>query len=51
VIRVPGYRSRNPGFNSRRYHIFSEVVGLERDPLSLVRIIEELLERTVAAAV
>jgi hypothetical protein len=26
-------------------------VGLERDPLSLVRIIEELLERTVAAPV
>jgi hypothetical protein len=26
-------------------------VGLERDPLSLVRIIEELLERKVAAPV
>jgi hypothetical protein len=26
-------------------------VSLERDPLSLVRIIEEILERTVAAAV
>jgi hypothetical protein len=26
------------------YQIFSEVVGLERGPLSLVRIIEELLE-------
>jgi hypothetical protein len=26
-------------------------VGLERGPLSLVRIIEELLERTVAAPV
>jgi hypothetical protein len=26
-------------------------VGLERGPLSLVRIIEELLERTVAASV
>jgi hypothetical protein len=26
-------------------------VGLERSPLSLVRIIEELLERTVAAPV
>jgi hypothetical protein len=26
-------------------------VGLERDPLSLVRITEELLEREVAAAV
>jgi hypothetical protein len=31
------------GFDSR-YQIFWEVVGLERGPLSLVRIIEELLE-------
>jgi hypothetical protein len=29
----------------RRYHIFSAVVGLERGPLSLVRINEVLLER------
>jgi hypothetical protein len=43
VIRVPGYRSRGPGFDSRRYHIFLEVVGLERGPLRVVRIIEELL--------
>jgi hypothetical protein len=32
------------GFDSRRYQIFCEVVGLERGPLSLVRINEELLE-------
>jgi hypothetical protein len=44
VVRVPGYRSRDPGFDSRRYHIFWEVVGPERGPLSLVRITEELLE-------
>jgi hypothetical protein len=44
VARVPGYRSRGPGFDFRRYQIFWEVVGLERGPLSLVRIIEELLE-------
>jgi hypothetical protein len=44
VVRVPGYRSRGAGFNSRRYQIFREVVGLEWGPLSLVRIIEELLE-------
>jgi hypothetical protein len=44
VVRVPGYRSKDPGFDSRRYQIFWEVVGLERVPLSLVRIIEELLE-------
>jgi hypothetical protein len=33
------------GFDSRRYQIFWEVVCLERGPLSLVSIIEELLER------
>jgi hypothetical protein len=44
VVRVPGYRSRGPGFDSRCYKIFWEVVGLERGPLSLVRVIEELLE-------
>jgi hypothetical protein len=32
------------GFDSRRYHIFWEVVGLEPGPLSLLRIIEELHE-------
>jgi hypothetical protein len=44
VVRVPGYSSRGPGFDSRLYEIFLEVVGLERGPLSLVRVIEELLE-------
>jgi hypothetical protein len=43
VVRVPGYKSRDPGFDSRRYHIFLEVAGLERGPLSLVSTIEELL--------
>jgi hypothetical protein len=33
------------GFDSRRYKIFWEVVGLERGPLSLVNTTEELLER------
>jgi hypothetical protein len=45
VVRVPDYRSRGPGFDSLRYHIFWEVVGLERGPLSLVSTIEELLGR------
>jgi hypothetical protein len=45
VIRVPGYRSREPGFDSERYQIFREVMGLERVPLSLVSTIEELLGR------
>jgi hypothetical protein len=44
VVRVSGYRSKGPGFDSRSYQIFSEVGGLERGPLSLVRGIEELLE-------
>jgi hypothetical protein len=44
VIRVSGYRSWGSGFDSRRYQIFWEVVGLERGPLSLVRTIEEILE-------
>jgi hypothetical protein len=43
VVRVPGYRSRGPGFDSWRYQIFWEVVGLEWGPLSLVSTIEELL--------
>jgi hypothetical protein len=33
------------GFDSRRYQIFWEVVGLERGPFSLVSTIEELLGR------
>jgi hypothetical protein len=34
-----------PGFDSRHYQFFWEVVGLERGPLSLVSTIVELLER------
>jgi hypothetical protein len=37
------------GFDSRRYQIFSEVVGLERGPLSLLSTINELLERKCSA--
>jgi hypothetical protein len=44
VVVVPGYRSRGPGFDSRRYQIFWEVVGLERGLLSLAST-TELLER------
>jgi hypothetical protein len=39
VVRIPGCRSRGPGFDSSRYQIFWEAVGLERDSLSHVRII------------
>jgi hypothetical protein len=50
VVRLPGCRSRGPGFDSQRCHIFGVAVGLERS-LAYVRINEELLERTVAAPV
>jgi hypothetical protein len=36
---------RSPGFDSRRYQIFWQVMGPERGPLSLVSTIEELLGR------
>jgi hypothetical protein len=36
---------QSSGFDSQLYHIFSEVVGLEWGPLSLVSTIEELLGR------
>jgi hypothetical protein len=45
VARVPGCRPSGPGFDPRRYHIFWVVVCLERGPVSLVSINEELLER------
>jgi hypothetical protein len=44
VVRVPSYRPRDTGFDSRCYQIFRQVVGLARGPLSLVRITQELLE-------
>jgi hypothetical protein len=44
VVRVPGYSSRDTGFDSRRYQIFW-VVGLVRGPLSLLSTTEELLGR------
>jgi hypothetical protein len=36
---------QRPGFDSRHYQIFWEVVSLERGPLSLVSTIGKLLER------
>jgi hypothetical protein len=43
MVRVSGYRSRGPGFDSWPYQIFSKVGGLEQGPFSLVRTIEELI--------
>jgi hypothetical protein len=45
VVRVPAYRSRGIEFDSLRYQIFGEAVGLEPGPLSLVSTTEELLGR------
>jgi hypothetical protein len=44
VVRVPDHRSRDPRFDFGPYQISWKVVGLERGPLSLVSITEELLE-------
>jgi hypothetical protein len=44
VVKVPGYRSGSPGFDSRHYKR-KKVVGLERGSLSLVSTNEEILER------
>jgi hypothetical protein len=40
-----GLAVRGPGFDSWRFQIFSEVLGLEWSPFSLLSVIEELLGR------
>jgi hypothetical protein len=45
VVRVPRYRFRGPGFDSQRNQIFGKVMSVERGPLSLFSITEELFER------
>jgi hypothetical protein len=44
VVRVSGYISGGPGFDSRRFHIFSVAAGLEGGPPSLVWTTVEILE-------
>jgi hypothetical protein len=51
VVRVSGCRLRGPGLDSWRYQMFFVAVGMERDPLSLARINDDLLEIKVAAPV
>jgi hypothetical protein len=51
ISKTKAYCERGPGFDSRLYQIFWVAASLERGPLSLVRINEELLERKVAAPV
>jgi hypothetical protein len=41
---VPGFSPRGPGFDSWIYQFFGVVMGMERGPLSLVRIFKEVLE-------
>jgi hypothetical protein len=45
VVRVPGYRSGGPGFDSRALQGGKKIVGLDRGPLSVVSTTEELLGR------
>jgi hypothetical protein len=45
VVRVSGYWSRGPWFDSRSYQIFWEVLRLERGSFRLVSTTEELLRR------
>jgi hypothetical protein len=44
LVRVLGCDSSGPWLDFRRYQIFRIAVALERVPLSLVRINEELLD-------
>jgi hypothetical protein len=39
------------GFDSPRYHVFREIMSLERGPLSLVSTLKSYLEEKVAAPV
>jgi hypothetical protein len=50
VVRVPGCRSSDPGFDIQRCWIVWVVVGLERCPLGLVSITEELLEWEISGS-
>jgi hypothetical protein len=44
MVTLSGYTPRGTGFDSGRDQIFWEAIGLERGPLSLVRISEEITE-------
>jgi hypothetical protein len=50
VVKIPGYRSRGPGFDSWLFQILLKAVGLERDPLSFVSTNEELLGRKTSGS-
>jgi hypothetical protein len=50
LVRVPGYRLQRSGFDSQRYQIFWEVVGLERGLLSVVSATEQLFGRNSSSS-
>jgi hypothetical protein len=51
VVRVSGYRSRGPGFDSQRFHFFWEAVGVEGGQLSLLNKTAEIIYVKLAAPV
>jgi hypothetical protein len=51
VVRVTGYRSRDSGFDSLRYRVFWEVVGLEQVHSASSVKLRGCLEEIVAAPV
>jgi hypothetical protein len=51
VVRVSGYRSKDPGPIPGATRFFSKVVGLERGPLSFVVQLRSYLEEKVTAPV
>jgi hypothetical protein len=48
VVKSFWLQIQRSGFDSRRYQIFWEVVGLERVPLSLLSTTEELVKKKIA---
>jgi hypothetical protein len=50
VVTVRSYKFRSSGFDSRRYHIMWEILGVERGSLSLVRLTEEQLGRSISGS-
>jgi hypothetical protein len=51
MVRVPGYRSRDPELNSQHYQIFLELLGHEWGPFSLESARRSYLKEKVAVPV
>jgi hypothetical protein len=50
VVIFPGYRSRGPSFDFRRYQIFREVVSSEPGTFSLIGITVHCADHTTPSA-